>query len=70
MSDDGVLMREAEHEHGVLILEREWDEHGALVREFSRLNVDADLAEMRGLYGTPEEVAAEELAYRGKVTRD
>jgi hypothetical protein len=66
-SDAGALIREAQHEHGILLSEKEWDENGVLTREFQRPDVDAQLAEMRRLYGTPEEVAAEEEAYRRKL---
>ena len=64
------LRYEAEHEHGILISEKEWDENGVLTKEFNRPNVDADLAEMRSLYGTPEQVAEEEAAYRARFPAD
>ena len=63
-SDEGKLCREATYEHGILLGEREWDD-GVLTKDFRRPEGGPQLAEMRRLYGTPEEVEAEESAYRG-----
>jgi antitoxin component YwqK of YwqJK toxin-antitoxin module len=67
-NDEGRLTHEAVYEHGIMIGERKWDDAGHLVVEFARPDGDADLLEMRRLYGTPEQVAAEEAAYRGAGT--
>jgi hypothetical protein len=62
--DDGRLTREAWYEHGIVMNEREWDEAGNLIKDFQRPDGDPNVLEMRRLYGTPEQVQAEEAAYR------
>jgi hypothetical protein len=64
------LRSEARYEHGILIEGREWDDSGALVKEHRIPEGSPRLAEMRRLYGTPEEVAAEEKAYRNQSSEE
>jgi hypothetical protein len=63
--DNGRLTFEAWCEHGIVMKEREWDEGGNLVKDVQRREDDPNLLEMRRLYGTPEQVQAEEAAFRG-----
>lgn len=65
--DDGGLLREAHYEHGVLLEEHEWDGTGRLVSKQQPHAPSSLLEEMRRLYGTPEQVAAEESAYRASL---
>ena len=62
--DDGGLRYEAWYEHGVLVEEKEWDGRGGLVSHRGPHAPGPHLADMRRRYGTPEQVAKEEEAYR------
>lgn len=61
--DEGRLQRELFYEHGILLKEQEWDESGSLVKDFQRPTDCPHVLEMRRLYGTPEQVEAEESDY-------
>ena len=69
-NDDGRLEYEAQYEHGILRKEREWDDAGHLIKDFELPEDDLQLREMRESYGTPEQIAAEEAAYRAPGQRD
>lgn len=62
--DDGGLQVEAWYEHGVLVEEKQWDGKGVLVSHKGPHEPGPHLADMRRRYGTPEQVAEEEAAYR------
>jgi hypothetical protein len=66
--DAGRLVYDALYEHGILIKEREWDAAGNLIADYVRREDDRNVLEMRRLYGTPEQVQAEEAAYRSGET--
>lgn len=61
--DEGDLQRELFYEHGIRLIEREWDEKGILVKDFKRPADHSQVLEMRRLYGTPDQVEAEERDY-------
>jgi hypothetical protein len=63
-NDQGRLEYEAQYEHGILRKEREWDDGGNLIKDFELPDDDLQLLEMRRSYGAPEQIAADEAAYR------
>jgi hypothetical protein len=66
--EEGRLTQEARYEHGILVREREWDASGRMTKDFERPDDDAHLLKMRASFGTPEQVRAEEEAFRGGGT--